>query len=292
MNLFKRSMTRVAIEACYQYSRLPFARGYGRFGKMVAATSRTGEAPFTVRRVGAKWELYLEPLRRFGDRGLLLYGKYYGKCEGETTEIIKRAIRPGSVCFDVGANMGFYSVLMARTARQIHSFEPASAHFRRLQRHVELNRLTNVRTHKIALSDYKGTGRIYVTPETASINPQHWKVDGDTPTDEFECMTLDEFCKSNDITRLDFIKVDIDGHEPAFLRGAIGALTRFKPTMVIEIVPECLPGGAEGAVELCETLIKIGYQLSDGRSAPHAIAKRFVEEHGTGVNALCTPCGY
>jgi hypothetical protein len=83
------------------------------------------------------------------------------------------------------------------------------------------------------------------------------------------------------------MKVDIDGHEPAFLRGAMSTLDRLRPTMIIEIVPECLEGGWDTAVQVCRTLISLGYRLSDGQSTPCDLAEPFLARFPSGINALC-----
>jgi FkbM family methyltransferase len=213
----------------------------------------------------------------------MLYGRY----EPDTTAIVERLVKPNMICFDVGANMGFYTVLMARLAQSVVGFEPAISLYDRLRRHVELNRLRNVTTERLALSDRHGEGKIYVTPDSASIAPQHWSPDAATSVDTFDCMSLDEYCTSHGIHQIDFMKVDIDGHEPAFLRGAVTTLSRLRPTLIIEVVPECLAGGERTAVEICNMLISLGYQLSDGLASPCGSADELLERNPQGCNVLC-----
>lgn len=283
MEIVRRAITRLAAKACYGYSRVPFARGYGRLGKWIASTAKPTDAPYLVRRCGAKWELHLDQSRWFADRGLMLYGRY----EPETTAVIQRLVKPGMVCFDVGANMGFYTVLMARVAKSVVSFEPALSMHQRLRRHIELNHLSNVVAERLALSDHRGQGTIYVTPDTASIDPQHWSKDKAVSVDTFDCLTLDEYCSEHKVERIDFMKVDIDGHEAAFLRGAAETLSRHKPNLIIEIAPECLARGEQEATEICNWLVSLGYRLSDGFTTHFTSAEEAVAHQAGGGNLLC-----
>jgi hypothetical protein len=110
------------------------------------------------------------------------------------------------------------------------------------------------------------------------------------PTAGAEAVTLDEFTTALKITRLDFIKLDVDGHECQVLRGAEVTLRRFRPTMIVELSPYILEESGESLTRLLDLLYGAGYALYDlrgGRPLPRepAVLARIIPPAG-GINAL------
>jgi len=134
---------------------------------------------------------------------------------------------PEPVLFDVGANVGTFSLacLDAFDGRcQLHAFEPASATFERL-RSTSALAIAGVLFHKLALSDHEGTAILHSSEACASIaslerlgrpvRPFVKELD-----EQVALTTVDQFCQCNEIERIDLLKLDIEGHELAALRGA------------------------------------------------------------------------
>jgi FkbM family methyltransferase len=286
-----RGIIRAAIEFCYLYSRVPFARGYGRLRNLIIRLDGVGDAPFKFKRRGVAWELYLQN-HSFLDRHVMFAGAY----ERESTEFIENLIQPGWYCMDVGANVGYYTLLMAKRAGRsgrIYAFEPVPEFRDRLNRHIELNRAENVVVAPVALSNSEGEGTIYVSSMTAKMRtPSPW----DEPHAKvvLHRTTLDRYCEDNGVTRIDFMKIDIDGHEGAFLDGARRTLSRFLPTLLIEISPRDNADGVPGVTELCRRLVEIGYQLcsEDARQRypdEKAAMAALLQKNPNGGNIVCIP---
>lgn len=136
------------------------------------------------------------------------------------------------VIFDVGANKGQYleSLLNAfGSSATIHSFEPGAGCFIDLQKY----RRENVHLHQLALSSSRGSltlkfdqaGSVF-----ASVYDQDEAViqKALTRTETIDTITLDEFCAENDINHIDFLKIDVEGHELDVLKGAEGMINRGK----------------------------------------------------------------
>ncbi len=123
------------------------------------------------------------------------------------------------VLFDVGANRGAWTrhALDATQDAQIHCFEPLSALYQRLHANRFPERVV---CHPVGLSDDVGERPIYV--ETTSLhNRRLGPADGPSipKTETIRLTTLDAYCAEQDIDQIDFLKLDVEGHELAVLRG-------------------------------------------------------------------------
>jgi FkbM family methyltransferase len=178
---------------------------------------------------------------------------------------IKRMLRPGAVVFDVGANFGYYSLVIAASldaACEVHAFEPNAKTYERLLRNIELNELGGaVRAYKLGLSDSEGTGRMVErVGNSGAASVETGVEDGDT-----QLTTLDAFCAAHAVSRVDFVKIDIEGFEERMLRGASETLRRHKPPMLVELNPSTLVRENSSAERVAELLSAYGYTLYESR---------------------------
>lgn len=146
---------------------------------------------------------------------------YYRDFDPRETRFLKRTIKQGWVALDVGANVGYYSFLFSNlvgTGGLVYAFEPSEANWRNLSRTLTLNSPTNLRVCKLALSDSCGKGSLIAGPPGNS-GKTHLGNSGAEDCEFVEQVTLDTFAEQNRLTRLDIIKVDIEGCEERFLAG-------------------------------------------------------------------------
>lgn len=173
---------------------------------------------------------------------------------------IKKLLPPDAVICDVGANFGYYSVSLAASLKpkaRIFAFEPHPGTRARLQRHVTLNELGDVVTVvPCALSDKPGTVRM--TSREDNTGAAHISQHGDT---EVEVTTLDGICARHQLSRLDFVKIDVEGFEPNVLRGGDYCLRTFRPKLFVEMMPVQLERTGSSAAELASILRGYGYTL-------------------------------
>jgi FkbM family methyltransferase len=144
-------------------------------------------------------------------------------------------------CFvDVGANTGIYVVMagILTVDRNIYAFEPLPAVARIARGNIEANALTQrVTLHEVALSDAVGTASLHLPDpghgliETSASLEKDFKVAHTII--EVPMKTLDDFSIKETIG---VIKVDIEGHEYAFLRGAVETIKRDRPLIFAEVV--------------------------------------------------------
>jgi FkbM family methyltransferase len=159
---------------------------------------------------------------------------------GDRQEIafLRGNVAPGQTALDVGANKGAYTWWLARAVGRrgrVVAFEPQPDLARRLRRAVRGRSFRHVRVEAVALSDRSGEGSLH-TPGAA-----HWEATLEARAPRAGSVSravpvwrLDEFLPRLGLERVDFIKIDVEGHELAVLHGAAAVLARDRPTLLLE----------------------------------------------------------
>lgn len=216
-------------------------RGRGRaadFVNRAFPAGPSGQKVWAPMRLGYKMLLDL--------RSKTEYPSYYlGDYDTIEIRTLRRLFAPDWVILDVGANIGFWTIPMASALSgggRLHAFEPLASNFRRLAENVRENRLEHVvRLHQIGLSDQNAELRLSLREDFLSgAETGNAAIVIDRDDDRFECTNivvapLDEIEPTLGIDRLDFIKVDIEGHEDRFLAGARKSIQRYRPLIYLEI---------------------------------------------------------
>jgi FkbM family methyltransferase len=156
------------------------------------------------------------------------------------TEIVLREVRRGEVVLDVGANIGYYTLLMARLtgpSGRVFAFEPDAANFQLLEKNVRQAAYAHVVTVNKAVSDRCGEARLYLHDANAGDHRVYDSNDG-RPSVGIQAVAVDDFLAPQ-LCPVHFIKMDIQGAEMHALRGmqrlirenaGIKLLTEFWPT--------------------------------------------------------------
>lgn len=184
--------------------------------------------------------------------GSSTHGCWLGSYERAQQRILAQRIKPGDVVFDVGAHVGFHtllaSVLVGDTGR-VMAFEPVPANLRYLREHLRLNAVGNVEVIEAAVSDRAGCLRLAPGPASSMW---HREADGAL---EVEAVCLDELVRSGRLPPPRVLKMDIEGGEIMALRGAADVLRRCRPVLLLST------HGAIAHRECCELLLATGYRL-------------------------------
>lgn len=195
-------------------------------------------------------KMYLDPHikgpMRVAFRG---YIQYLGK-EKLTTQLFKQVIREGDTVVDVGANIGYFTLLAARLAGskgKVYSFEPEPNNYSMVLKNVALNRCENVVAVQNAVSNENGTVKLYLSKtdigaHTLREDHDHPQFDGGQGGDyvEVEATTLDEFFKDKK-HKVNVIKMDMEGAEMMALQGMSSLIRDNKDLkMFIEFYPAAI----------------------------------------------------
>jgi FkbM family methyltransferase len=205
------------------------------------------------------------------------FGLWWGRESYEIgpTKFFKSLLFPGAVFVDIGAHVGYYSLVAAPrigSSGRIYSFEPMSQQFERLTENIRRNQLFQITPLKLALSHQALAAVLHLNDAhntgSASLRPASG---GPVVHQEtVECTTLDLFAESEGLSRLDVVKIDVEGLEVAVLRGASRTLARFRPVILIEVVDRLQTEGGSTREELHACLGQLGYQpyriKTDGRA--------------------------
>jgi FkbM family methyltransferase len=177
-------------------------------------------------------------------------------------EFWRMQIQPGMVVFDIGANVGVYTFSAARrvgSTGRVFAIEPFSKCVERLQATCTLNHLSQVTIYRGAASDHEGY--LYLSLDIASelnevvTDTSHLKDSG--RYEETPCFSLDSLYKLEQLERVDFLKIDAEGHELAVIKGARKILEQHSPTILYENIV----GEQASNLPVAEYLQSIGYQL-------------------------------
>ncbi|MDG1107315.1 MAG: FkbM family methyltransferase [Burkholderiaceae bacterium] len=185
--------------------------------------------------------------------------------EGNTLRWWQILAERSQVILDIGANTGIYA-LLAKTlnpSAEVHAFEPIPRVYSILTANIALNQAAPltppIAAHCMALSDYSGEGQMFDLPVehmyTASLNKDiHAERGNPMPayTEQVTVQRLDHFLNSHHCERLDLIKIDVESHEPAVLRGLGDWLCRFHPSLIVEIWNNDVGAAVEAALQGCD----------------------------------------
>jgi FkbM family methyltransferase len=150
---------------------------------------------------------------------------FLGEYEREISKLVIKIVKEGDVCFDVGANYGWYATLFSSlcgNTGQVHAFEPLPGLFEKLQRNMELAGYPeNVFLEPLALGDENRIVTLHTFPGLTTGHNSLSAMDQDNyETTEVKMVTLDSYLSEKGLTRVDFLKIDIEGAELLFLHGA------------------------------------------------------------------------
>jgi FkbM family methyltransferase len=203
--------------------------------------------------------MYLDPNDKVVSPTLLHNGCF----EPLETELVMRVVRPGDVVLDLGANIGYYTLLFARLVGErgkVIAFEPDPNNFKLLHKNVCANGYQNVILLNKAVADTQGTVQLFLSEDNKG---DHRLYDsGDNRSSIFvETITIDEAI-SNITDRVDLIKMDIQGSEPRPLRGMCQTLANNPDVQLIsEFWPISFDRTGHKALEYLDELRRLGFDL-------------------------------
>lgn len=194
-----------------------------------------------------------------------------GIYEPDETAVYKHLIQEGMVVGDVGANIGYFSILFSDMVGDglVYSFEPEETNFEVLNKNISLNGVENIRAENKALSSGEDKINLYKHPTNPGGHSIH--KDGVLPFEQFpdegevssvDSSTFDKYFSSQDRTTPDFVKIDVEGGEPNVLYGMKDTLNS-TPILSIEYAPQLW---TEDPDDVFNYLLSYGYQLFEIRS--------------------------
>lgn len=199
--------------------------------------------------------------------------------------VLRRFVTVDSVIFDVGGHAGQFTKLFARAAPRgtVYSFEPGGYALSILRLNRSINRLDNVTIVPCGLGDASGTRTLSVPLKHGGIRRFGLSYMGGTAdgtevmakvkTEQVAMTTIDSFARKEELTRLDFLKADIEGWELRMLLGGAETIKRYRPAMMIEHDESHLARAGDSLSAIWATLCGWGYRplIWDGGDGLHSL---------------------
>ncbi len=196
-------------------------------------------------------------LKKDVDRGI-----YFGTFEFENTFLFFDLIKKGDIIVDIGANIGFYSLLAASKLQdggKVYSFEPSKFIINELKSNIEINNYKNIEVFDFALSDSSGKKDFYRCEDDAYNSLLAKPMQKVVSIDSVDVITLDDFIMMNNISKIDVIKIDAEGLDYEILKGAQQTIMNFKPIIFCEYNSYYL--NDKSKAEFIDYLERSGYEL-------------------------------
>ena len=182
-----------------------------------------------------------------------------GTWEPRETGLVRRTVKPGDVAVDIGAHIGYHTLILSKLVGEngrVYAFEPCAENFNLLKRNVEANACKNVVIEQKAVSSRTGVAKMRGWAMEGSASPV--TTDGKSCY-EVDVVRLDDYLKSGSV---DFIKIDIEGHEYEALKGSEEVLSRSESVrMITEFFPRLLRENGVAPEDYLRFLADRGFKL-------------------------------
>jgi FkbM family methyltransferase len=198
------------------------------------------------------------------------YFRYFQEdYEADNIRFLQSHVAPGAVVLDVGAHIGLFSVIAAKCVGHgghVVAYEPTPSTFRLLKHTIRINQLLDVVIPVTAAVGHE-TGEInfYVSDNAAdnSNSLVAYKTDRKLYSVTVPLTTIDQEVKQRGLSRVDFIKIDVEGAEYDTLRGAYETLVKFKPRVIFAIHPDAIAGKGDSLHAILEELHRLPYTFTN-----------------------------
>ncbi len=257
-NFFKKSLIK-----SYKIVRDRFSKyGFGNF--------------YFVRKINATFLKYVTPNliiikghKMFLDPSDSLRLSIYGNHETNEKEIYKKYIKKGDVVLDVGANIGYDTLILAKLVGKngrVFAFEPGPINFQLLEKNIKINEYNNVtlvnkavskdnKSIKLYLNETNGTGHKIDDISNLGVKLNRKSID-------IESIKLDDFLKNKKIKKIDFVKIDVEGSESEVIKGMNNIFKNNKSLkMILEFTPGALKNYGKDPKKYLKEFISKGFKL-------------------------------
>ena len=173
------------------------------------------------------------------DVGPTTAGFVCGDYEVPVQKAVASLLREGDVFYDIGANVGFFSVLAGRLVGQagaVFAFEPVPANASTVERNARLNRLGNIEVLRVAVSHHTGKSELFLAHYAGGAALKSAGVPPDLAGSiVVDTSSIDDLVEHRRIRPPDVVKIDVEGAEKDVLQGMLIALREWRPKVILEV---------------------------------------------------------
>lgn len=197
---------------------------------------------------------------------------WYGYYEKELGDLLRKIVKPNDVFVDIGANIGYFSLLVAHnsSSAKVVAFEPAADLYQKMKDNIALNKIENIMTVNAAVGKVNEEKELFISASdnlgmSSFVQPENYS----GKKERVNVVTLDDWFKSSGLSKIDIIKLDIEGSEFAAIKGMTQILKEQKPILIVELNPETLSMFNLKSSEIRDHLNHLNFEgfliLRDGR---------------------------
>ncbi len=182
-----------------------------------------------------------------------------GIWESNETAATKKILKSDWVVFDIGANIGYFTLLMSKLVGKngyVYCFEPTTYGYNRLKKNIRLN--PEFLLHNIVVNK-KGLSSCTENKIEALESRFSARLLAHSEKELIEFITLDDYVASKNIQKVDFIKIDVDGYDYEVIKGGCKILKKFRPIVMAEICNRVLNERGVNVVSYLELYLQYGY---------------------------------
>jgi FkbM family methyltransferase len=214
--------------------------------------------------------------------------------EKEETEFFRKHIKSDDVCFDVGGNVGYFSLLLSSLldTGSVHSFEPITGNSTLIAASAALNGFDNITVNNTAVGDQNGHVNFSISEDSAYSSMIDTGRVSEKVNVSVPILRLDDYIKTAKTPKVDILKIDVEGAEAQVLDGAKALLQNSakRPRIImVELFDGNLLGFGSSKEEIISTLSEWGYtaHIVVDRSGQHAVYS--AEKHPKMYNFIFMP---
>ncbi len=260
------------------------ARGARRLAHMTALQMMTPADRITLKHVRLPEFSLIIKANEIVGRVIQAHGAF----EAAETAFFQSIVRDTDIIFDVGGNVGYFSMLFAARARrgEVHVFEPIPLNASLIKASADLNGFSQITVNRCAVGDERKDVAFSVSMDSAYSSMIDTGRSAEAASISVPMETIDAYVAAHDIPRVDLMKVDVEGAEHLVIDGASGLLrdpARRPRLVMLELAEANLTPFGTSVERIIEAMQRFGYQPSQLSSAGRLTPYRTDLKHGYNV---------
>ncbi len=203
---------------------------------------------------------------------------FVGDYEKNEIDYLYSVLQDGDTFIDVGGNIGIFSLNASKIVGKkgkVYAFEAFTPNYEKFSQHLSINHFSNVTLEHLAVADKNDYIEILYNESYGNVGMASSYLGNFTAKENVKSIILDDYVKNKKITKIDLIKIDIEGGEFSALLGMQEILTHYKPKIIIEINNIALKSSNHSEEELIGLLVNKGYsktkELSRNENSYNAV---------------------
>jgi len=198
------------------------------------------------------------------DKGISLELLLFRTHEPLTTKMTSSLLKNGMICVDIGSNIGYYALLENKIVGKdgrVFAIEPSPINLSYLNKNLKLQNSSNVKTYNIAIGNTDGMTKLEIKGKSnhCKVVTEDQIISNEQDVINVPVKKLDTFVQEQNISKVDFIRMDVEGFELHIVEGMTNVLRKFRPIVQIEVHKKFL--GKDNTKKLLKRFKDEGYDV-------------------------------